>query len=170
MLKDKDIRIIKTKNKLSTTIIKIMEETPFANIKITDICKLSTISRPTFYTYFNDKYELLLYTLSILTKDIQTIPYDESIKPKYYYLYISEQLITNINNHLKEYLIINKSTNKLLKSFLYETILELFNENIPNTIQNYFYLGAFTNTTIYYLDNYFTKTKEEILEQLNKIL
>ena len=55
MLKDKDIRIIKTKNKLSTTIIKIMEETPFANIKITDICKLSTISRPTFYTYFNDK-------------------------------------------------------------------------------------------------------------------
>lgn len=170
MTKDKDIRIIKTKNKLSTAMINLMETIPFKDIKITDICKESRISRPTFYTYFNDKYELLFHTINSLTKDIPEISYDETIKPKRYYIYISELLLNNINKHLKEYQIINHSIPSLLKSFLYEIINNSIIETNPNNLYNFFYLGAIINTTIYYLDNYLTTTKEEIISSISKII
>lgn len=170
MTKDNDIRIIKTKNKLSSTLINLMETISFKDIKITDICKSSRISRPTFYTYFNDKYELLFYTINTLTKDIPKISYDKTIKQKRYYLYISELLINNINSHLREYQIINQNIPSLLKSFLYEIINNNIHKANSNNLYNFFFLGAIINTTIYYLDNHLTITKEEILSSINKII
>ena len=40
------------------------------NIKVIDICKEANIPRSTFYYHFNDKYELLEYTVKSLTSNI----------------------------------------------------------------------------------------------------
>ena len=60
MTKKEDLRIRKTKASLYKSLLQLMEEKTFEDIKITDICKLSLINRSTFYDHFNDKYELLM--------------------------------------------------------------------------------------------------------------
>lgn len=54
-----DKRIRKTKKNLKATLIEMMNEIPFEEITITDLCKQADISRITFYSHYNDKYALI---------------------------------------------------------------------------------------------------------------
>ena len=54
-----DKRIRKTKKNLKATLIEMMNEIPFEEIAITDLCKQADISRITFYSHYNDKYALI---------------------------------------------------------------------------------------------------------------
>ena len=58
-MKKEDLRIRKTKASLYKSLLQLMEDTPFEEIKVNRICQLSMINRSTFYDHFNDKYELL---------------------------------------------------------------------------------------------------------------
>lgn len=42
----------------------LLETTNFDNISVNDICQASLISRTTFYSYFEDKYQLVMYCFS----------------------------------------------------------------------------------------------------------
>ncbi|MDO4598725.1 MAG: TetR/AcrR family transcriptional regulator [[Ruminococcus] gnavus] len=53
-----DKRVIKTKKNLKATLIELMEEIPFEQISITELCRRAEISRITFYTHYSDKYAL----------------------------------------------------------------------------------------------------------------
>ena len=53
-----DSRIIKTKKGLKDEVIRLLENKPFEKITVSDICKESITSRITFYTYYQDKYDL----------------------------------------------------------------------------------------------------------------
>ena len=53
-----DKRVIKTKNHLKATLLKMLEEKNFDKITVKDLCEKSQTSRITFYTHFDDKYEL----------------------------------------------------------------------------------------------------------------
>ena len=55
-----DIRIVKSKNLLCTSLIEIMKNVPFDKIKVLDLCRKSQINRSTFYMHYKDKYELLI--------------------------------------------------------------------------------------------------------------
>ena len=54
-----DLRIKETKKLLEDSLGALLEEKPFEEIRVMDICSKTKIHRSTFYTYFNDKYELL---------------------------------------------------------------------------------------------------------------
>ncbi|MBE5891539.1 MAG: TetR/AcrR family transcriptional regulator [Lachnospiraceae bacterium] len=54
-----DKRVIKTKRNIKHTMIAELGKTGFNKITVTDICKHGQISRITFYTYYNDKYDLI---------------------------------------------------------------------------------------------------------------
>ena len=54
-----DKRIIKTKKGLREALKSLLDEKPFDKINVTEICARSQTSRVTFYTYYNDKYDLL---------------------------------------------------------------------------------------------------------------
>ncbi|MDD5922731.1 MAG: TetR family transcriptional regulator [Eubacteriales bacterium] len=54
-----DQRIYKTKLGLRNALKELLSEKPFDKIKVTEICSRSKTSRVTFYTYYNDKYDLL---------------------------------------------------------------------------------------------------------------
>ena len=49
MEKKKDLRIIKTQNLLFTSLIKLMKDKSFEEIKVADICNEAYINRSTFY-------------------------------------------------------------------------------------------------------------------------
>ena len=57
MLQDK--RILKTKKNLKSSLIKILSEKPFEKTTVKEICKEAKTTRMTFYTHYNDKYDLL---------------------------------------------------------------------------------------------------------------
>ncbi|MCI5902414.1 MAG: TetR/AcrR family transcriptional regulator [Blautia sp.] len=54
-----DKRIKKTKKNLKQTMIRLLKDTPFEKITVTQLCRESDTSRITFYTHYNDKYALI---------------------------------------------------------------------------------------------------------------
>ena len=53
-----DKRIIRTKQTLKQTMIKMLADSRFEQISIKQLCEIAGISRVTFYTHYNDKYDL----------------------------------------------------------------------------------------------------------------
>ncbi|MEG0328507.1 MAG: TetR/AcrR family transcriptional regulator C-terminal domain-containing protein [Erysipelothrix sp.] len=45
-------------------LFELLESANFDSISVNDICQTSLISRTTFYSYFEDKYQLVLYCFS----------------------------------------------------------------------------------------------------------
>jgi len=54
-----DTRIQKTKQRLRGALLLLLQDTPFEQVSVTELCKKSSISRITFYAYYNDKSELM---------------------------------------------------------------------------------------------------------------
>lgn len=54
-----NLRKRETQKLLEDTLGVLLEEKSFEDIKVSDICSKAKIHRSTFYTYYNDKYELL---------------------------------------------------------------------------------------------------------------
>ena len=67
--KKQDLRVVKTKRLLYDTLIDLMKEMPFEEIKVSDICKKALINRSTFYSHYNDKYELLVDFINVLKEE-----------------------------------------------------------------------------------------------------
>lgn len=64
-----DKRIRRTRRILKETLIEMLNETPFEQITVTNICNRSEISRITFYTHYNDKYALMEDIFSEMAKN-----------------------------------------------------------------------------------------------------
>lgn len=54
-----DKRIIKTKKNIKSTLIDILQKTPFEKITVAELCRRGTVSRITFYVHYEDKYALI---------------------------------------------------------------------------------------------------------------
>ena len=65
-----DLRIVRTRKHLSTTIINMMQAQSLDKISVIDICKEACVNRATFYAHYEDKYHLLSYALEELKDDI----------------------------------------------------------------------------------------------------
>lgn len=48
-----DKRITKTKRNIKNTVIKLLSNTQFEKITVSELCRIGEISRITFYTYYN---------------------------------------------------------------------------------------------------------------------
>ena len=51
--------IVKTKKNLKNTMIDLLSKVPFEKISVSEICRLGDTSRITFYTHYEDKYDLI---------------------------------------------------------------------------------------------------------------
>lgn len=58
-----DLRQRKTRRQLTQALVELMEERPFQELSVTDICRRAMVHRTTFYAHFNDKQELLHYLM-----------------------------------------------------------------------------------------------------------
>lgn len=52
-------RMTKSEHRIRTALIDLMEEKGFYNIKVADILERADVSRSTFYTIYEDKYQLI---------------------------------------------------------------------------------------------------------------
>ena len=55
---------VRTKHMLSEALLRLVEKRSFRKISVGDICQEAMVSRSAFYSHFEDKYELLSFSLS----------------------------------------------------------------------------------------------------------
>ena len=65
-----DKRIEKTKKVLQNTLFALLTRKKLSEISVKEICEESLVSRITFYTHFEDKYDLLDYSAKQVSQDI----------------------------------------------------------------------------------------------------
>ena len=54
-------------------LLDLLAEMPFEKISLTDLCRVSMISRSTFYRYFEDKYDLLHYCVKMYIEGLRPV-------------------------------------------------------------------------------------------------
>lgn len=62
--KERDPRIVRTKNDLSNAMLILMEKKSYDEIKVNDILEIANYNRTTFYSHFKGKDELFFYMVS----------------------------------------------------------------------------------------------------------
>ena len=75
---------MRTKQALTRGLFSLLNDNEFRRITVSDICLAAHVSRPTFYTYFEDKYSLLNYCTRMVLDDIlkPLLPDDASDKQR----------------------------------------------------------------------------------------
>lgn len=95
-----DLRIQKTYLPVTKALIEMMEEMPFENIKVKELCDRAMIRMSTFYKHFADKYELLAFIVKEVITD-----YNERIRSDSLVLLLnilSQQVTPDICQKLKQ--------------------------------------------------------------------
>lgn len=54
-----DKRITKTKNSIRQAVIRLLDSDSYEDLSVTEICKAANVSRITFYTYYNNKNDVI---------------------------------------------------------------------------------------------------------------
>ena len=63
-----DIRVTRTDNLLCEAMEKLLASKPYDAISVSELCKLSTVQRGTFYRHFEDKSDFFKYYLNTITE------------------------------------------------------------------------------------------------------
>lgn len=134
MKRKEDLRVRKTKLNLYNGLVKLMEEKPFEDIKVTDICNKALVNRSTFYDHFNDKYELFESYVKYIGELC-----DEKINIKisaenFNELYIEyiKLLLDEIETNFELYKVVFKNN---YNSVIKKSLVEIFTNNIVNLLE-----------------------------------
>lgn len=177
----KDLRVVKTKNTLYSTLIDLMKEKKFEEIKVSDICDHALINRSTFYSHYADKYELLADYINDLKQSLlfELEKNKNTLNTKEYYLEMIKLFLNHIDEKREIYLstVINNH-NSILMDIVYDVLvhdisssLKREEENqIPSDILAKFYLGAVVSVGMEWLKNRKQYTKEEMLHYFDILI
>ena len=113
-MQKEDLRVQKTKKALTEAFFKLLNEKPFEEITINELCERADVRRATFYKHYTDKLNFLTSIVKSLRNTFDTIIW-KSEKPdttsKYYVAY-AKRVVTFISEN--ERLINNLVESELL--------------------------------------------------------
>ena len=183
MNKKDDLRVIKTRKLIYQTLLELMKEKTFEEIKVSDICSKAMINRSTFYAHYEDKYELLVDFLSNLKEEFAhelNESCKENLSIREYYIRLISLFLDHIDSKRDVYnsIMVNNRSSimmDILLSVVNEDILKRFKENdinlkVPTEVISKFYLGGVINIGMEWLSNSNKYTKEEILDYLELLI
>ena len=183
MADKKDLRIVKTQNALYNSLIKLIKDKPFEEIKVADICNDALVNRSTFYAHYSDKYDLFIDFINNLKdtmlKDLEQN--EQIVNTKKYYMEMISLILDHIESKKDIYssiLISNKSG--IIFDIIGDVAVKDINKrmeisnihqgNVPTDIMVIFYLGAVTSVGIEWLRDKDKYNKEDILNYLDELI
>ena len=183
MEKKEDLRITKTKKSLYEALLKEMETKAFEDIKVNDLCTISMINRSTFYSHYNDKYDLFVDLLNTLKKELFD-KLDENkfiVSTKKYYMELIRLLLDHLEEHKKIYYsIILSNRNSLVVDIILDTTIKDINKrlnisnidrkSVPADVIINFYLGAVSMVGLNYLKSDNKYSKQDIINYLSVLI
>ena len=91
-----DLRQKKTRALLVSALAQLLEERPFQELSVVDICRRAMVHRTTFYAHFNDKQELLRYLLEGMERECAALclPEDPDSSPRAYLLAAAQRFFS----------------------------------------------------------------------------
>lgn len=181
--KKNDLRVVKTQNLLYQTLVDLLKDKPFEEIKVSDICGTALINRSTFYAHYNDKYELLAAYINSL-KDALTRELEKNnniSNSKEYYMEMIKLFLDHIEEKKNVYIsVMINNQNSITMDILYDVISsdvtkriqndDLSTGGIPSGIISKFYIGAVLSVGLEWLRNSSKYTKEEIINYLDLLI
>ncbi len=178
-----DLRVKKTKKLLCSTILNLMQKRPLEEITVTDICNKAMVHRTTFYTHYEDKYNLLLNALeeikNLIFMPIINSKENESAKTIFLkiieaivdFLYENRTAVLNIlkNNRSETIITVIEHAVQEKMDILVEHLNNKLNIEVPLPVIISFFGGGFTSLLLYWIENQ-NYTKEELLQYVKVLL
>lgn len=103
---------------LSESLLNLLEQSPLEKITVIDICKNADVPRATFYNHFEDKFDLLRYTMHLIAAELhlfQETPEDEQV-------YIRQAIISLLDFEEKNRRFLKKVSSANYNSILFAEI------------------------------------------------
>lgn len=166
MNKKLDLRARVTIKLLTDTLFELMQQKPFEEISVIDICKSAQVNRSTFYNRFDDKQQLLEQLLCELQEKFESrcAPAKQNVYKREYYLGLYEQILKDIAEHRKFYEKGVLSAGTYVQSVFTEAIVsylithfEKSSEHnalpytVPIPVIAEYYAGAFTSLAVWWI-------------------
>ncbi|WP_127533759.1 TetR/AcrR family transcriptional regulator [Paenibacillus kobensis] len=76
-----DLRVKRTHKLLYNALLELMDKHPFETITVKQICDLAMVHRTTFYTHFQDKFDLLTRAMNQIAEEEFKGMVDDSFSP-----------------------------------------------------------------------------------------
>ena len=183
MKRKEDLRVKKTKLNLYNGLVKLMEEKPFEDIKVTDICNKALVNRSTFYDHFNDKYELfesyVKYIGELCDEKINLKVSADNLNDLY--IEYIKLLVDEIESNFEFYKVVFKNN---YNSVIKKSLIDIFTEKIVNTLLKeykfadsyilklgvYFYVSGAIDLIEYGFYNDLPFDKKIIINLFNRII
>lgn len=178
-------RVKKTKKLLEDSLGLLLEEKSFEDIRVIDICEKANMHRSTFYTYYNDKYELLKSKLdeykAKFLEDLNRYKIENKLKNSHVdimnkilqYFYLNRKYLKIIFENNKD-----GSVTDILREYLRFYIIEGikdFKTIRPNReyvirVMSSFYSGAFVSVITDWIKNDCFISVEDLAQYLSDII
>ncbi|MEG1529429.1 MAG: hypothetical protein RR405_03650 [Clostridia bacterium] len=178
-----DLRIIRTRKLLSSTLLDMMEEVSIEKISVIDLCNRAMVNRATFYAHFEDKYHLLSFALDELkddvyakfTNDFEVNSPSEMLKALMNmaidFIYDERNHITNVISNNRNEKVISTINDSLCQSIKYQfsKYKDTYEMKIPIQLISCFIAGGMVNLALWCIDNHDKCTCEELNEYADAI-
>lgn len=162
-----DLRIIRTRKLLSSTLLDMMEETSIERISVIDLCNRAMVNRATFYAHFEDKYHLLSFALEELKDDVYAeftgdfnaeTPKDmlkAVMLMAVEFIFDKQNHIANVVMNNRNEKVIDTITDSLAQSIKYQLskFKDSYDIRIPMHLLASFFAGGMVNVALWCIDN-----------------
>lgn len=182
MVKKTDLRVIKTKNLIYNTLIELMKDKTFEEIKVSDICNKALINRSTFYSHYEDKYDLLVDFINSLKDEFVTElnKNNSNLNTKEYYIELIKIFLNHIEERKEMYTsIMINNRNSIMMDILLDVVnndllkkmsSDEFKSSIPSDIIAKFYLGGVINIGVEWLKDNKKYSKDDIIKYISELI
>lgn len=178
-----DLRIRRTHKLIFDALTSLLTEKAFEDIRISDICDRAMVHRTTFYKHFEDKYQLLDFSLEKTLAGFRekSMNSTSDINSREYYINLIRHLFEHMHENKKLYsigLLNDGSTTKLLKRTVIECIKSSLESNVENGIKlavptpiiSEFYSAAIVNLARWWLENNTPVSIDEMVKYSNLMI
>ncbi|RVU54232.1 TetR/AcrR family transcriptional regulator [Anaerosphaera multitolerans] len=172
-----DLRVQKTLMGLSSSLLRILEKKNFSKVTVNDICEEAMISRSAFYSYFQDKYDLLEYSIKTINQsileDIRTSGFKSKIYKLLENLKKNKKLLKNIIGETYDSTLGNLVHRKFeedLKKIIITRDSDSFNLKCPFEISSVFYISGITSIIMYWLFKDNSYSIDDMVEYIFNLL
>lgn len=144
-----------SKHYIVTALFKLMKEDDYNEITITDIAKKAGVGRATFYRYFKNKEDILIYYFKRGAMEYNSV---QRFLPrcKEDYVKVVYEIMKSFKNNMEQLKLIKKARlESLYLDYLNKGFTTLFNKDHP-ALDNYtpfLYAGMLFNLSMQWLEN-----------------
>ena len=184
----KDVRldrgVQKTRKLYEAALIELLKTNDINRITVTDLSKMADVSRGTFYTHYDDIYDLLESVENSILEELTRIV---SIEPHKGEIFLFEEEFTNIVNALKyaetnkeifrvllndrgSLLFLNRLKNIFSEKLLTRMLTVSFSDEKYNSILTAFYITGFIGAIQEWMKNDFNISAFELASLIKAML